>query len=133
MSGPLPLALALLAVLALVALAHWLGFSRAAKLSGPDHATALAQSLPGGFSPVDLAISRDGGGALLRDASGQVAIIAPVGAHFVVRLPANRFYARPAGKGLIEVRGEDFAALLDLGEEGARWLAILSGASPAGQ
>ena len=126
MSGPLPLALALMAVLALVALTHWLGFRGTGKLTGRDHAIALAHALPGGFAPVEVAISRDACGALLRDASGRVAIIAPVGVHFIVRLPACPLAIRPLGEGLLEVRGEDFSATLELGEDSSRWQAILS-------
>lgn len=129
MTGPLPMALALLALLVLVALAHRLGFSASGKLTGPDHAAALAQGLPGGFDPVEIILSRDSRGALLREANGRVAIVVPVGAHFFVRSAAEHWRVRMATSGRLEVRGGDLSAQLDLGDQSARWVAILDAAA----
>lgn len=127
MSGPLPLAVALFAVLALVLLTYLLGFTQGARLAGPEHAATLAQSLRGGFAPCDIVIARDGGGALLHEREGRVAVIAAVGAHFVVRQAEPGWSVREAGAGYLAVDGGDFSAILDLGNDSRRWEAILAG------
>lgn len=126
MSGPLPLALALFAVLALVGLSHVLGFNQSSALGGPDHAKALAQSLPGGFSPRDVLMAQDSKAALLRDQRGRVALVAPMGAHFLVREAEASWQVRQGHSGRLTIRGSDFSADVDPGSEGASWLAILA-------
>lgn len=133
MGGPLPLALALIAVLALIALAHGLGFTGSARLTGPDHAIALAQSLPGGFTPSQITLARDGSGALLRDAPGRVAIIAPVGVHFLARIATPGWQVQLTSDGRLDLRGEDFATSLDLGPEADHWFAVLTKRSGDGK
>lgn len=127
MAGPLPLAVALLAVLGLVLLAHALGFSRRAVLTGPDEALALVQSLPGGFVPGDMILDRQGGGAVLRDRHGRIAVVAPVGVHFLARLADGSWHVAGGADGKVAIRGSDFSAQLDLGADGPRWLALLAG------
>ncbi len=131
MGGPLPLALALLAVMALVALTHWLGFTGAGRLAGPDEAASLAQSLPGGFTPSRITLAREGAGALLRDRQGRVAVIAPVGAHFLVRSQGPSWQVKRTTDVHLDLRGADFAAILDLGPETDHWFTVLAGSSGA--
>lgn len=127
MSGPLPLAVALFAVLALVLLTYLLGFTRSGKLAGPGHAVSLAQSLRGGFDPCDIVLSLDGCGALLHEREGRVAVVAAVGAHFVVRQAETGWSVSEAGTGRLVVKGSDFSAIFELGEDTPRWEAILAG------
>lgn len=129
MSGPVPLALSLVAILALIGLAYLLGFNRRGTLAGPDHAVLLAQSLPGGFLPSSIILARDGGGALLRDQLGRLAVIAAVGAHFLIRPFEPGWLVRRSDGGALTIKGRDFSAELDLGGDGEAWFAILAEAA----
>lgn len=73
----------LLAVTALVGLAHLLGFSRAVRLSDKQEAATIARLTPGGFEPLDIALDVDGRGALARDADGAFVVIAAHGGQFI--------------------------------------------------
>ena len=131
MSGPLPLALALVAVLALIGLSRVLGFNRSGALGGADHATALVQNLPGGFAPHDILFAQDSRGALLRDIRGRVALVAPMGAHFLVREAEPGWQVLQGNAGRLIIRGSDFTVDINPGIAAASWLAILAGL-PAG-
>lgn len=128
-SGPVPLALSLVAVLALIGLAHVLGFSRRGTLAGSDHASSLAQGLPGGFLPCEIILARDGSGAVLRDRDGRLAVITPIGAHFVVRPVEPGIELRRLHRGAVALRGRDFSAELDLGSDGEDWIGLLADAA----
>lgn len=129
MSGPVPLALSLVAVLALIGLTYALGFARRGTLSGSDHAFSLAQSLPGGFLPAEIILARDGCGAVLRDRDGRLAVIAPIGAHFLVRPVERGLHVRRSHSGAVAIQGRDFFAELDLGGDGDAWFALLAKAA----
>ena len=122
MSGPLPLALALAAVLALILLTHRLGFSRGATLSSTDEAAELAQCLPGGFAPTEAVLAQDRRTALLRDEGGKVVLVAPVGAHFLVRPVEVGWAVRQSGAARLQIEGSDFVAELELGPACQHWL-----------
>jgi hypothetical protein len=126
MDGPWQLALALPAVIALIALTRLLGFTARPVLAGFEEVRALVQSLPGGFaaSRIDLAI--DGGGALARDAAGRVAVVAPIGAHFLVRLNDGGWIARSAPGGQLAITGSDFACSLALDARAGDWLEAIT-------
>lgn len=122
MSGPMPLALALAAVLALILLTHWLGFSRGATLSSTDEAAELAQCLPGGFAPTEAVLAKDRRAALLRDELGKVVLVAPVGAHFLVRSVEVGWAIRQSDTARLQIEGSDFTAELSLGPACQHWL-----------
>lgn len=131
MGGPLPLAVALLAVLALIGLTRLLGFVARPALSGADEAHALAQSIPGGFIPVQTMVATDGDGALLRDAAGRIAVVAPIGAHFLVRLNEGNWTVRVSPEGQLAISGTDFACQLMLGVAAREWLEASTGIGSA--
>lgn len=126
MGGPLPLALALSAVVALVALTHLLGFTRERRLESCEQAAGLAQCLHGGFSPIGIILAQDGRGALLRDREGRVAVIAPVGAHFLARILKPGVQVKRMADGRVDLRGLDFAATLDLRQDADHWFSVLT-------
>lgn len=126
MAGLLPVVLALFAVLALVGLTRWLGFSRPAVLAGPEQARALAQSLPGGFRVADVIVARDRRGALLRDAQDRLALVAPIGAHFLVRTAETGWHLAREDGGRLAISGKDFSTIIDLGPDCGTWHALLS-------
>lgn len=132
MDGPLPLAVVFFAVLGLIGLTRALGFVARPVLSGPDEAHGLAQSISGGFIPVQTIVATDGGGALLRDGAGRIAIIAPIGAHFLVRLNDGSWIVRQAPDGQVAISGTDFACRLALGSAAQQWVNAVDGiGSPA--
>ena len=126
MAGLLPVVLALVAVLALVGLTRWLGFDRRGVLPGPQQASALAQTLPGGFRVAEVIVARDGRGALLRDAQDRIALVAPIGAHFLVRMAESGWHLRREGGDGLAISGKDFSTFLDLGPDCDPWHALLS-------
>lgn len=73
----------LAAIIAVVLLAHKLGFSRRAKLTSEDEALALFRLAPGGFEPIAIALDEDGRAAIARDARNRLAVLLPHGSHFV--------------------------------------------------
>lgn len=75
----------LLAITLLVLLAHWLGFSRSARLQSKDEARELLALAPGGFSAIEIALAAEGTGAIARDASGRLAVLKPHGGRFVAQ------------------------------------------------
>ena len=78
--------LSLLAVTALVLLAHWLGYSRTAMLESEAESRDILRHLPGGFEAADIALDEDGAGAIARDGQGRLAVVYPHGGQFVARL-----------------------------------------------
>lgn len=111
----------------LVALARLLGFARAPVLVDAGLAARLvADALPG-FQPADMAISRDGAGALVAAQDGRVALVRTLGDRFVVRPLVQPRVAR-AGP-VLRVRPDEAMfpeTRLDLGEPAAgRWAARL--------
>lgn len=131
MEGPLPLAVALLAVIALIGLTRLLGFVARPSLSGADEAEALAQAIPGGFNSTHTDLATDGAGALMHDAEGRIALVAPIGTHFYVRLDQGDWVAEQASNGQLAITGRDFACRLAMDGNAARWAAALQGTGSA--
>src|SRR5688572_17886213 len=122
MGGPLPLALTLLAVMGLIGLVHLAGFVAQPSLDGMTEAAELARGLPGGFVATEVALAEDGRGALLCDAQGRVAVVAPLGAHFVVRLRDQDWRVAREFPGQLSITGRDFSCSLRLGAREPPWL-----------
>ena len=81
----LQLAASLAAILALVAFAHFLGFSRSSRLESEANAKELLRLAVGGFEPKNMLLDAEGEGALGRDAQGRLAVLKPHGNQFVAR------------------------------------------------
>ena len=116
-------AASLLAVGALVLLAHYLGFSAPARIADEGEAREALALLPGGFAPALLALGRDGKAAIARDASGRFAVVTVHGGRLVARLlsPAARFERQ--GSSLV-IRAAELGprtVTLDLGGSAADW------------
>lgn len=114
------------AVAFLIVLAWKLGFSGRPELADQAHARALADEVPGGFEAVAVALDRTRCAALLRDASGRIVLIAPAGAHFVVRRLGPGSKAACEG-GRLTVSGSGVSASLDLGREAGDWAEAIAG------
>ncbi len=115
----------LAAVAVMVALAWRFGFSGAPKLADEAEARAIAEGLHGGFAATHVALDRQGHGALLRDASGRIALVHPHGAHFVAVL-LDRPVPAGARDGSLEVFYSRRSVELDLGPAAAAdWAAAL--------
>ncbi|VVT04651.1 hypothetical protein [Erythrobacter sp. EC-HK427] len=109
----------LLAITALVALAHWLGFSRSARLESEEAARQLLALAPGGFPVAALALAADGAGAIARSRDGRLALLRPHGGRFIAQpLPPET---------LLEAQGETLCIhttpriALQLGQEAQAW------------
>ncbi len=127
MAGPLPLAVAVLAVLALIGLTWMMGFVARPVLTDAGEAESLVQSLPGGFIPVQTMVATDGAGAVLRDATGRMAVVAPIGAHFLVRLNEGDWVVQEHPNGQLSISGTDFVCRLALGSAARQWLTVING------
>lgn len=79
-------AASLVAVAALVALAHRLGFSGTRSLADEDEAREALALVPGGFALESLVLDAEGRGALARDGAGRMAVVIPHGGRLVARL-----------------------------------------------
>lgn len=84
----------LVAILALAWLAHRLGLGGDARIRSEADARALAEEAVCGFEALEVAVDRNGLGALLRDAHGRVLLLRRHGAHFVSRLLDGHANAR---------------------------------------
>lgn len=95
----------LAAIAAVIALTHFLGFSRAGRIGDQAEARALFALAPGGFEPALLSLDERGRGAIARDGAGRLAVLVPHGGQFVVRVlePGARLTAKD-GKLVIEAR-----------------------------
>lgn len=120
MGGPVPLLLAALAVSGLVALAWAAGFRGDARLESEAEARELAASLPGGFAGKDVLLSADWRHALVSDARGRLALIAPHGANFTALLCTDATAEEEAGHLVLRLRGRTFQ--IDAGEGAGAWL-----------
>ena len=78
--------LSLAAVTVLVLLAHWLGYSRTARLDDEAEARDILRHLPGGFEAADIALDEEGAGAIARDRQGRLGVVHAHGGQFVARL-----------------------------------------------
>lgn len=120
MGGPLPLLLAALAVSGLVALAWAAGFRGNAQLENEAEARELAANLPGGFAGRDVLLSADRRHALVSEARGRLALIAPHGAHFTALLCTDATAEEEAGHLVLRLRGR--TCQIDAGERAGAWL-----------
>lgn len=110
----------LAAVYFLIVLAWWLGFRGAPQLVDEAHARSLAHEVPGGFDAVAVALDRSGHAALLRDAAGRIALVAPAGAHFVAQLLApGTTVTRKLQR--LKVSAHKVSVSLDLGQAADDW------------
>ena len=116
-------AASLVAVGALVLLAHFLGFSAPARIADEGEAREALALLPGGFAPTLLALDRGGKAAIARDASGRFAVVTVHGGRLVARLlsPATRFERDGSS---LAIRGAELGprtVTLDLSDAAADW------------
>jgi hypothetical protein len=120
MSGALlQFAGSLLAVGLLVAMVHWAGFSRTARLRDEAEAREIARLAPGGFSPQHIALDREGRAALAADAAGHFVLLRAHGAMFVAE-PVSRAQIRGDGDALV-VASAGGTVTLSIGVDAARW------------
>lgn len=113
----------LLAIAALVAIAWWLRLGGAPRISGEAEARELADSAVCGFEPAEIALDADGRGALLRDATGRIMLLAPHGIHFAARILGQETTARLDGGRLTVSAGERRLrpVTLDIGTQASAW------------
>ena len=114
----------LAAVAFLVVLASRLGFTGSPRLADEAQARSLAQTVPGGFDAVAVALDQSARAALLRDAAGRIVLVAPSGAHYVARLLAPGTNAIRDGESLI-VSARGFATSLDV-ESADDWVRAIA-------
>lgn len=111
------------AIAVLVLFSIVLGLGRTPSIPDEGAARILVEEACCGFAATEVAIDADGRGALALNASGQIALIAPHGAHFSVRLLGREATARLEGNCLTIRVGEAAfpAIMLDLGEQAGAW------------
>lgn len=114
-------------VAVLVLLTRLLGFARQPALSDAAMAKRLAAEALPGFQPAEVALSRNGAGALVAGQDGRVALVRTLGDRFVVRPLAGALVARAGA--VLRVRPDELMfpeTALDLGESAAsHWAARL--------
>ena len=76
----------LLAIAALVVLAHYLGFTRAGRLESEEEAAELLGLAAGGFDPDRVLVDRNGLVAFGEGSDGRLAVLKPHGGQFVARI-----------------------------------------------
>ena len=118
----------LVAILLLSWLSARLDLGGQPRIRDEDHARELADDALCGFTPIQIAIDRNGAAALLRDEAGRVMLLRRHGAHFAGRLlePSatvllnrDRLVVTPADRWF-------GAAALDLGADAPRWVSELA-------
>ena len=120
----------LAAILALFALARWLGLGAdPPQIDGQDDALRRAAEADSAFAPDRVAVDARGHAALLADVDGRIMLLRPHGAHFVGTMAAPGWQVAPAG-GVLTIRvGRRVApqVALVLGADEARlWNRLLS-------
>ena len=122
MSGQLLVFGGSLAGVALLILAAWLlRLGRGARIADEAEARELADNALLGFDAQDVGLDAKGRGALLRDASGQILLLAPHGAHFVARLIDPSIGATRQGTRIVVL-----GIPLELGPAAGAWAERLS-------
>ncbi|WP_394730499.1 hypothetical protein [Altererythrobacter sp. GH1-8] len=76
----------LIAILVLAWLVKKLGLGATRRLTDDSQAIAVAGEVSDGFAPIEVALDKQGQGALLRDAAGQIMLVKPHGVHFAGRI-----------------------------------------------
>lgn len=119
----------LLAILALYWIARRLGLGGDARIRSEDDARDLAEEAHCGFEPHEIALDREGRGALLRDDKGRVMVLRRHGAHFAARLLQPGTAARVEQDRLtLEPPDPRFGAVtLDLGPAAHDWATRIGG------
>lgn len=108
-----------------VLLARWLGVRRPAASLDAKAAADLAEFTLAGFVADDVALSADGGGALVSGQGGRFALIKPHGSHWAVRGLAAPLPVTVESADLIVESGDPMfgAVRLRIGAEAAEALA----------
>lgn len=96
----------LIAIFALAWFAKRLRLGGNPVLADETAARRAAQEVSDGYEPIDIAVDKDGRGALLRDARNQVMALKPHGSHFAGRILTNGASAHVQGNQLLIVSGE---------------------------
>ncbi len=112
----------ILGIALLVMVARGFGFARQARLADAAEAGRIAAEALPGFRPAEVALAADARGALVAAGDGRVALVAPLGDRWVVRL-ANGAATEVAGDTLT-LRLREFlfpATRLELGPAAALW------------
>lgn len=81
----------------------------------------LLAVLPGGFSVNRSVLDQNSRSALVLDAGGRVAIVAPVGDHYFARL-ADATWLTTISDGKLIITGPDFSAAFDAAGDAPGWL-----------
>lgn len=84
----------LAAVILLIVTARCLRLGGEAKIADKAEARELADNALCGFEATEIALDRDGRGAVLRDSAGKIMLLAPHGNRFVGRVLGSRASAR---------------------------------------
>ncbi|GGD62736.1 hypothetical protein GRI62_13080 [Erythrobacter arachoides] len=124
-------AASLIAVAALVGLAHVMGFSRTVVIAGEADARESLLLIPGGFVPQVMALDAGGRAAIARDAAGRLALVVPHGGRMVARRLDKTAKLTVEGNSL-RVIAPAFRAepiTLDLGPAAAHWAQAMPPAS----
>lgn len=112
----------MLGVAVLMWLTRVMGFARVPRLADAGLAERLAADALPSFWPTEVALSRDGAGALVAAGDGRVALVRPLGDRFVVRALCGGEAAR-AGS-ILHVRPAEPMfpeTALDLGDAALTW------------
>jgi len=115
------LAASFAAVLLLVWVVHWAGFSRAARLAGEYEARELASLTPGGFTATRVALDRDGKGAIATDAAGRLVLLRADGGQFLPELVPVDALSADGDSLRIALNAADRTVILNIGPDAAGW------------
>lgn len=126
-------AASLVAILVLAWLVAKMGLGAPPRLADEAAARSAAGEVSDGFCAVDIALDKDGRGALLRDAAGRIMLLKPHGVHFAGRILGPAAQARREGERLAIDTGERRFGSLDLSvDNAASWEAAINGLDSAG-
>lgn len=96
----------LVAILALAGIARWLRLGPAPVMATEEEARRAADAAVSGFEPVEIALDRQGRGALMRDATSRILLLRPHGTQFAGRVltaDATARWKQDMGQGTVEV------------------------------
>lgn len=96
----------LVAILLTGLLAYWLRLGPPPLLENEDEALVAAEAAMPSFEPTEVALDRDGRGALFRDRAGRILVLKPHGSHFAARVLATGARAEQLDDGLLISTGE---------------------------
>ena len=91
----------LAAILALAGLAWWMKLGPQTALANEDEARFAANEAVDGFTATEVALDKQGRGALLGDAQGRILLLRPHGTHFAGRVLTGEAKARVDGPTLV--------------------------------